>query len=515
MANASRWGGIAANARIQCRGTEPQRLQRRGVIPAKAGIQCPLSNPSLYFARGVIPAKAGIQCLSAESRWVPAGACPRVLESGAGTTPRSRSVVLKSRIALFAVTAAVACSAAFAQDAPADLGATLQGLLDYAAAHQPELRSMRYEADAAAQRVLPAGSLSDPMLTVELRDIDNGGASSPNLLPGRVGNTRYQVRQTFPSWGKRDAKRDAAQALADEAAYRTDATWTEIALRIKSAYARYQQTTESLVQSRELLELVNRLESVAQVRYAGGLAPQQDALRAQVERTSMTSDIALLEADLAATRARINGLLARASDAPLAKPRGDAALPPLARVNLAALRDRVLARNPQLKAEDARIRAAEKNKDAVFANRYPEFTFGIAPIQMRNRISEWELMFEVNIPLQQSSRRADEREALSMLGAAQARREAQLNDLLAQLGESVAGFEAAHRVETLTRTSLLPQAEVTWQAALAGYETGKVDFTTVLEAQRQIRQARLTLIRTRAEARMRQAEIERVLGEEL
>jgi outer membrane protein TolC len=420
------------------------------------------------------------------------------------------------RLRLLAASAAFACGAAVAQaPAPADLGATLQGLLDYAAARHPELRSMRYEADAAAQRVLPAGSLPDPMFQIELRDIDNGGASSPNLLPGRVGATRYQIRQTFPSWGKRDAKRDAAQAAADEATYRTDATWTELAMRIKSAYARYQQTIDSLAQSRAILELVNQLESVAQVRYAGGLAPQQDALRAQVERTSMTSEIAMLDADLAATRARINGLLARASDAPLAEPRGDGALPPPAKFDLATLRERVLARNPQLKAEAARIRAAERNKDAVFANRYPEFTLGVAPIQMRNRINEWELMFEINIPLQQGARRADEREALAMLSAAQARREAQLNDLLSQLGEGVAGLQAAHRVETLTRTSLLPQAEVTFQAALAGYETGKVDFNTVLEAQRQIRQARLTLIRTHAEARMKQAEIERLLGEEL
>jgi len=35
----------------------------------------------------VIPAKAGIQCLLNERRWVPAEACPRMLESGAGTTP--------------------------------------------------------------------------------------------------------------------------------------------------------------------------------------------------------------------------------------------------------------------------------------------------------------------------------------------------------------------------------------------------------------------------------------------
>jgi outer membrane protein TolC len=42
-----------------------------------------------------------------------------------------------------------------------------------------------------------------------------------------------------------------------------------------------------------------------------------------------------------------------------------------------------------------------------------------------------------------------------------------------------------------------------------------VDFATVLEAQRQIRQARLTLIRTQAEARTRLAEIERLIGGEL
>ena len=63
--------------------------------------------------------------------------------------------------------------------------------------------------------------------------------------------------------------------------------------------------------------------------------------------------------------------------------------------------------------------------------------------------------------------------------------------------------------------SLLPQAELTFKAALSGYETGKVDFATLLDAQRQIRQAKLNQIKSRAEAQVRLAEIERILGEEL
>jgi outer membrane protein TolC len=406
----------------------------------------------------------------------------------------------------FAFTSAAAAAAA-------ELGATLDGLLAHARERHPELRAMRHDAEAAAERVLPAGSLPDPMFQAELRDVTNEMAGgSPNLLPARVGSTRYQFRQTFPAWGSRDAKRDAAQAASDEAALRAEATWTELAMRIKTAYAVWQRAHAQVEQQRELLALVDRMESAAQVRYAGGLAPQQDAIRAQLERTAMASELAMLEAEISGTRARINSLLTRPADAPLAAPLGQDALPSLARLDMAALRERVLARNPALAAEDARIRAAEKSKDAVWSNRYPEFTLGVAPVQTRNRISEWELMFEVNIPLQQKRRRAEEREALAMVSAAQARKEAAANEAVSQLGEALSALEAAHRVATLTQTSLLPQAQISLQSALAGYESGKVDFATVLEAQRQIRQARLTLIRTQADARMRLAEIERLIG---
>ncbi len=395
-------------------------------------------------------------------------------------------------------------------------GATLDSLLVIARERHPELRAMQYEADAAAERVGPAGALPDPMLNTELRDATNQATGgSFNLLPARVGSTRYQFRQTFPAWGQRDARRDAAEALADEASFRASATWADLALRVKTAYARWQQVHAALEQSREILALTNRLEAVSQARYASGLAAQQDAIRAQVERTNVATQIALLEAEQVTVRVRINGLLARPAQAPLAPPHTDAPLPAPARLDAEALRSRVLARNPQLAAEDARVRAAEKNKDVVWSNRYPEFTVGVAPIQTGNRISEWELMFEMNIPLQQGTRRAGEREALSMLAAAQARKEAAANDLLALLGEQLAALEAAREVESITQSSLLPQASLTLQAALAGYETGKVDFATVLEAQRQIHSAQLNLIQTRAEARTRLAEIERLLGEEL
>ena len=124
-------------------------------------------------------------------------------------------------------------------------------------------------------------------------------------------------------------------------------------------------------------------------------------------------------------------------------------------------------------------------------------------------------MVELNLPLQQLSRRAMERESESMLAAAQARKQALANQVLSEIAENLTGLEAAQRTRTLVISSLLPQAELTFTSALAGYENNKVDFATLLDAQRQIRQARQGRIKAQAEAQLRLAEIERILGEDL
>ncbi len=124
-------------------------------------------------------------------------------------------------------------------------------------------------------------------------------------------------------------------------------------------------------------------------------------------------------------------------------------------------------------------------------------------------------MVEFNIPLQQGTRRAQEYEADAMLAASESRKQALLNQMLADLSESVSGLETARRTESLTETQLLPQAELTYQSALTGYENGKVDFATLLDAQRQILNARQQQLKAQLEAQLRLAEIERLLGEEL
>jgi len=415
----------------------------------------------------------------------------------------------------FTMLCALWITQASAADDPA-LGANLAGLLDYARGHNPEFAASRYEADAAQQRVQSASALPDPVLRTELLDITNQGTNKgTSLLPSQVGSTRYTLLQSFPWFGKRDLQREVAEAQVAQTDGQVTATWADLSSSIKSVYAQYYYLSGSERLARETLELLNSLEQVAQTRYANGLGPQQEVIRAQVEQTGLRGELIDLDNESHNIQARLNTLLSRPAMTALAEPASLRPLPAPARLDYTALEKKLLARNPQLLIADARIKAAEKSRDLAYNNRFPGFTLGVAPTQSGGAIKTWDLMVELNIPLQQGLRRSQEYEAESMLEASGARKKALLNRMLSDLSESISSLETARRTESLTATQLLPQAELNYQSALAGYETGKVDFAILLDAQRQILKARQQQLKAQLEEQLRLAEIERLLGEEL
>ena len=407
----------------------------------------------------------------------------------------------------------LACALPAAAQAPLP-GADLPTLLALARERNPDVAAMRSEAQAAAERVTPAGAFPDPRFRVELMDITRMGEQSPSLWPSNVGGTKYTLTQELPWFGKRDLRRDIASLDASGAQGKAQGAWSEVAAKVKVAQAQRQALHGNRTVALEILALMVQLEKVAQARYAGGLAAQQDVIRAQVEQTSLRGELLNIDSELRQANARLNALLARPPSAPLAEPAGGRPWPAPAQLEFSSLEARVRERNPQLFADTARVKSAQKGVDLALLNRIPDFTVGIQPTQYQTSFKEWTVMLEVNIPLQQETRRAQERESQAMLDAARARQEATAQQLLSELAEQLAALEAARDLEALVRGSLLPQAELTFQSAMASYEATKVDFATLLDAQRQIRQARQSLIRAQQEAQVRLAEIEKLTGDE-
>jgi cobalt-zinc-cadmium efflux system outer membrane protein len=129
------------------------------------------------------------------------------------------------------------------------------------------------------------------------------------------------------------------------------------------------------------------------VRYAGGLAAQQDAIRAQVERSTHGQPNWSAWKPITGNRPPSSTPCWRATpSAPLAEP---SALRPLpARLDGPAERAPAGERNPQLAIEAARIDGAGKSRDLAYRNRFPDFIVGVQPMQVGDRVDAWTLMLE-------------------------------------------------------------------------------------------------------------------------
>ncbi len=387
---------------------------------------------------------------------------------------------------------------------PAAIGADLQELLQWADTHNPELAAMGYEVDAASARIVPAGALPDPTLRLTVMDI------------GMAGDTgiQYRVGQTLPWWGKRGLRKELATAQVEQVKSSRQAVVAAIHAQIKSAYARYYQAAGLIRLNQEILQLLTDLEGVAQVRYAGGLTPQQDVIRAQVEKTMLRSELIDLETERHHAMVRLNVAMGRPQSAPIAEPQSLPRITP-AKVDGAVLEARIRRTSPLLAMQSAQVSAAEANRRLVERNRYPDVTLMIAPTQYGGGIDSWEAMVEFNIPIRLDSRRAQESEAEAMMAAAAERQRAAEIEIAGGLQESLAALEDAGRRERLIADTLVPQAELTLHSALAGYETGQVDFATLIDAQRAVKQARQDRLNAQVEQQLYVAEIESMAGEAL
>ncbi len=415
---------------------------------------------------------------------------------------------------VFCLLLAAVASAAWAQAEP-PLGAELDALLAYARNKHPALADAQAQVEAAQQRAAYAGALPDPRLRLEWMDITRGGEHGPNLLPGQVGSLRYSLMQELPWPGKRALQRAVATAEAEAVHAQARDVASGLAAQITDVFAQRFVLAQMQQQTRDIQNLLLQLEAAATARYGTGLGAQQDVIRAQLEQTRARAQLLELDGQQRRLDAQLNALLNRPGDAALEPARALPPLPPEAGWNTAALRERVLRNNPSLAGNVAQLRAAQENRDLTRRNRYPDFNLGLTPVQMGDSIREWDLMLEIAIPLQRGARRAKEREAEAELDAARWRQQASEREVLGELDVRLASLRTARATADLIERDLLPQAELTYQSALSGYESGQVDFATVLEAQRQFHQARLDRAQRQIEAYSAVSAIERLLGETL
>jgi cobalt-zinc-cadmium efflux system outer membrane protein len=371
----------------------------------------------------------------------------------------------------------------------------------------PRLQASRLMADAAAERVGPAGAWSDPMLSFGLmnRPLDGFGTDEPMTM------NSIQLSQRIPWPGKLGFSRERADLLADAQALEVLEMERQLVARVKSVYFRLAFMDRSLTVMRETRNLLRDFLDVSSTRYAVGEGIQQDVLQAQVAVARMTEDITVVEQERVALAARLNALLGRPATVPV-----DAVVLPTPAAELPAV-EALLAqaaeRRPALAAARQRALAAEAGYRSARRQLYPDLTVSLGYGQRPQFTDMASIMVGVSVPIFAGSSKLPLRRELA---AEQAAREAQEQDLynetFAQITELRAEAERAIRLVRLYDEAILPQAEAAVESAFSAYRVGQVDYMTLVENEMTVNRYEIESLRLSAEFQRALAELEALVG---
>lgn len=394
----------------------------------------------------------------------------------------------------------------YAQPVALPLGADVNGLLAVARRLSPALRAAALDTEAASAKADAAGVLPKPSISDSYQYYQDPGVFSGHSIT---------LSQTFPLWGKRALRRQAALDDVDAARGQASDIQEKLFETIKVEFARYYLITREIAEYRQIGRLTEQIRAAASARYGQGTGDQVAVIKAAEDLTKTETEVVRLKSEQDAARANLNVLIGRSPDAVLADPiqleRVPIALPPFT-----VLLDRAMATNPVLLTDNAAIAAARARHKLAGKAWYPDLTVAAGPlIQTNNRPVGFAATVGFNIPVPWSGEAAGQREAAAQLDATHERYDAAQLKIEGALREALIRLRAAKSTVTLLRRNALPQAHEEFKSSLASYSQGRGSFRSAFTAERAVSETEILLFQARLQEQVEVAAIERLTGGDL
>ena len=358
---------------------------------------------------------------------------------------------------------------------PTTLG--LEELIREALENNPGVQSARRRVEAWRARVPQARALPDPSVSVGwFGNLKPFGVMRDDPSSWRS----VSAMQEIPFPGKLKLRGQIADREAEAAWWDYEATRRRLVADVKTAYYDYfyyHKAIEITLKNKDLLE---KLAQIAAVRYQVGKGIQQDVLKAQVEVSRLLQRLTVLEQQKKTAQVRLNSLLFRDPEVPLAPPAPfeQAKLP----YTLESLYQWGRENDTGLQREQ---RLIERNQVAVNLARKeyrPDLTLQYMFINRPLLPEMHSFSFSVNIPVfYKRKQREGVHEATQELLSAQRSRENRQTLLSFEVKEQYLAAKASEELMRLFSQALVPQSSLALESSLAAYQVGSVDFLTMLD----------------------------------
>jgi outer membrane protein, heavy metal efflux system len=359
-----------------------------------------------------------------------------------------------------------------------DARVSLRELASEALKNNPEIVAAQKSYEAARQRPTQESSLPDPMISL-------GYVSVGNPLPGAglgsqvLSNIGVMFSQELPYPGKLKLHGEIASKEAEATFQQYQAVQLGVISRLKQAYYRLQYAyaaSDLLIRYRNLLKA---LVSVTDARYSVGKAAQQDVFKAQIQSSILETRLVKLEQQRISSEAEINSVLNRNPGATVGRP--EDVQPKELAVTLDELYATAAQNSPMLRRDQKMIERSELAVNSARKEYYPDVTLSGGYFNQGSMAPMYQFQASFKAPIYfWRKQRAGVNEQVSMLSQTRRTYEATDQSLHFRIKDDYTMAQASSKLMKLYQQTVVPQGNLAFESSLATYETGAVDFLSVL-----------------------------------
>jgi outer membrane protein TolC len=367
-----------------------------------------------------------------------------------------------------------------------------------------QLEAAYYEWRAAVDRVAPAAAWpnSNLMLGYEYA-FAKGGMKGWNATTISA-TVEPAMMLTLPIKAQQAGK--VALAEAQAAGKRFEAVKYAVQQNVLTTWLEYALAAEKVRLQTENVALLKEVTDIAAGRVRAG-GPQQDLLKAQTEYEMARNELGNLQSEALQRRAMLNGLLARAPQAPLAAP---SRLPNPR--SLAADDARLIAvavrNNPELAALAHDVAGRSDALELARLAYLPDFS---PQISITGNVQQ-AVGLMVNTPVNLIKIRGGIDAADSSLQQMRAMTRQTKADRAAQFVATLYALRNHERQTAVLQDRVLPAARQTWESSVKGYSSAGISFAELIDTQRTLLQVRVMIAEARIAREKRLAELEALAG---
>lgn len=367
---------------------------------------------------------------------------------------------------------------------------TWREALDMAETSHPRLRAAIAEADAGRAAVRTARAIPNPQLAA-------AGGHQAVRVAGNVGGTAYSVAATQPlDFGPvRSTRVSLAEAEQRRAELNVELVRLEVLSAARRAFFEALRQRDELALLQDNVRLVQDLLRKVALRVEVGEGARLEAIRAEAEVALAVTAANKAELERARTLAELKNAIGLLPTVPLEI--DGAPDPPRPLFPLDQLRAEVTAKHPALLLSRAEVASAQARLSYESALRLPQASF-LTQVDYPPDTPVYLFGFELPVPLW-NLRQGPIAEAQAQLRRAQELARIRELELLARLEASYQRYQIAAQQVRAIESALLREAEQALEATEAAYRLGERGLLDVLDAQRVLRQVRLSLVQAQYE----------------